>query len=240
MRSYIDITNQKFGRLTAISLEPSIGKGARWMCLCECGQSKVVRATALRHGQIKSCGCLRKENTWEKKGRDLTGLTFGRLTALSSTKDKSGRASWVCSCQCGRTTTVRTGLLSSGNTKSCGCGQSKNQKRVVISGVYAICFASNIAKFGRSADIARRSWNYKREAIFSGGARLLYVACENFITVEKALIALASEKFEPILFETFRGVDFAQAASLLLLATGETPQELVGAFNSPAPASPAR
>lgn len=30
---------------------------AHWLCTCECGSEKVVRASHLKSGQIKSCGC---------------------------------------------------------------------------------------------------------------------------------------------------------------------------------------
>ena len=48
-----DITNQKFGKLTAIKY---IGK-KEWECLCECGKTTIVRGALLRNGHTKSCGC---------------------------------------------------------------------------------------------------------------------------------------------------------------------------------------
>ena len=53
---------------------------------------------------------------------DLTGEKFGRLTAIERVgSDKSKRAVWLCRCECGKTTTVDSYSLKSGNTKSCGC-----------------------------------------------------------------------------------------------------------------------
>ena len=52
---------------------------------------------------------------------DLSGHSFGMLTASSQTRAKSGRRAWVCRCECGGTTTVTTDHLKSGHTKSCGC-----------------------------------------------------------------------------------------------------------------------
>lgn len=54
---------------------------------------------------------------WQK---DLTGQTFGRLTALSRVERK-GKTHWACSCSCGGSVTATTYRLTSGNTKSCGC-----------------------------------------------------------------------------------------------------------------------
>ena len=56
------------------------------------------------------------------KIRDLTGQTFGKLTVVSFTgRDKSGKLTWLCKCECGNEKTVIGGSLTSGNTKSCGC-----------------------------------------------------------------------------------------------------------------------
>lgn len=62
-----------------------------------------------------------------KRGRpikDLEGERFGRLLVTELVpRDEWGdhRASWQCICECGRLTVVPGHLLTSGNTKSCGC-----------------------------------------------------------------------------------------------------------------------
>ena len=54
--------------------------------------------------------------------KDLTGLTFGRLTALERVEnDKHGKARFKCRCSCGAEVIVRGYDLRSGNTTSCGC-----------------------------------------------------------------------------------------------------------------------
>lgn len=53
---------------------------------------------------------------------DLTGLTYGRLTVLERTADRSGTSyKWLCSCSCGNTTSVASNNLRTGHTTSCGC-----------------------------------------------------------------------------------------------------------------------
>jgi hypothetical protein len=32
---------------------------------------------------------------------DMTGLRFGRLTAMSAARDRRGRSMWLCACECG-------------------------------------------------------------------------------------------------------------------------------------------
>lgn len=60
MKRY-DLTNQKFGRLTVISKAPSMNARSRWICRCECGNTKEVLGQNLRNGHVKSCGCLKSE-----------------------------------------------------------------------------------------------------------------------------------------------------------------------------------
>ena len=62
------------------------------------------------------------------KAQDLTGMKFGRLTAIKRVADHiepSGRkvAMWECICDCGNTYTVSGKRLKNGITKSCGCLQ---------------------------------------------------------------------------------------------------------------------
>lgn len=51
------------------------------------------------------------------RSADLTGQKFGRLTVVRKTLDSH----WLCQCDCGVEKEVRSTLLRSGKTKSCGC-----------------------------------------------------------------------------------------------------------------------
>lgn len=74
----IDLTGQKFGRLTVIELAPREGSAfARWACICDCGAEKVVRGQHLRSGTISSCGCYQRECA-SKMGKSGNGrITHG-------------------------------------------------------------------------------------------------------------------------------------------------------------------
>lgn len=54
-----DLKGKKFGMLRAIrrDLSEKYDK-PRWVCECECGAIKTVRANNLKSGAVKSCGCL--------------------------------------------------------------------------------------------------------------------------------------------------------------------------------------
>ena len=55
----IDLTGQHFGRLTAVRDVGVDGHRSRlWLCLCDCGNEKVVSSGLLRNGKVQSCGCL--------------------------------------------------------------------------------------------------------------------------------------------------------------------------------------
>ena len=72
MRKRLDLTGQKFGRLTVIKQAPNhVSKGGRtstcWYCHCECGNDCIVATQSLRNGCTKSCGCLNKENASKRR-----------------------------------------------------------------------------------------------------------------------------------------------------------------------------
>lgn len=58
----LDITGQRFGRLTA-QWPAGIGKRRQqcWLTLCDCGQLRVVRRGNLTSGHTTSCGCWKRE-----------------------------------------------------------------------------------------------------------------------------------------------------------------------------------
>lgn len=64
---------------------------------------------------------------------DLTGLRFGRLTAIEKVgvtcQGKRGsRSLWLCKCDCGNEKIVVRNSLVTGNTQSCGCFEHETKK----------------------------------------------------------------------------------------------------------------
>lgn len=65
------------------------------------------------------------------KGIDLTGMRFGRLLVLERTNERSNTfVVYLCVCDCGKQKKATTGALRSGNTRSCGCLEIENRKRI--------------------------------------------------------------------------------------------------------------
>lgn len=59
-----DITGQTFGRLTVVQfmgVPPEPGAKALWLCQCSCSGLIVLTTSALRTGNTRSCGCLRRD-----------------------------------------------------------------------------------------------------------------------------------------------------------------------------------
>lgn len=130
MSNLIDLTGNKYGRLTVLNRDFSrkTNSGSYWICQCNCGKIKSVKSSSLRRGEIQSCGCLRSERTYisNEIHRDhLEGQKFGKLTVLKRDETKPrGVVYWICECECGKIISVRGQNLKRkdiNRTVSCGC-----------------------------------------------------------------------------------------------------------------------
>lgn len=71
----VDLTSKKVGRLKVLyRLHNYRKKGVYWLCVCDCGNLKIVSSNNLRNGHTKSCGCLQKEPTNIIHGKSDTRL----------------------------------------------------------------------------------------------------------------------------------------------------------------------
>ncbi|MBQ6539782.1 MAG: transcriptional regulator [Oscillospiraceae bacterium] len=124
--AYKDITGLRSGKLTAIEPTDEKRKGSvLWRCLCDCGGEVLLEAYKITSGATKSCGCGRKG----QRAKDLTGMRFGRLTALERLEEKSGSCYlWRCRCDCGNEVSATSNNLLKGNTTSCGCAKKEALK----------------------------------------------------------------------------------------------------------------
>lgn len=128
----VDLTGQKFGRLTVVERAPSYisPQGqirTRWKCKCECGNETIKTSRQLTKIPNISCGCYTKENPYFK---DITGWNMwehgfprSRVKVLYKTKkNNQGNWMWMCECQCDKKTKfeIRGGDLMNGKKLSCG------------------------------------------------------------------------------------------------------------------------
>ena len=142
MGKVINEIGNKHGKLLVIDRADNINNRAAWICKCDCGNYITVIGKELRNGHTKSCGCLRKEKAIEilKKytetgkfiGVDLTGKKFGKLRVIKevdSVKNSYNKnvRRWLCKCECGNEVIVKHVYLTTGDTLSCGCLNSKGE-----------------------------------------------------------------------------------------------------------------
>lgn len=67
MSKLIDLTGQRFGRLTVIERGANTPSGqTTWICSCDCGKTVTVSGGNLRSGNSTSCGCTRNGNCVDK------------------------------------------------------------------------------------------------------------------------------------------------------------------------------
>lgn len=66
MGKFADLSNARFGRLVVLARATNVGTRTAWECLCDCGAKVVVSANNLGRS-TRSCGCLRRERTRERK-----------------------------------------------------------------------------------------------------------------------------------------------------------------------------
>ena len=67
MGKKIDLTGQKYNRLTVIKESPKRDSSGcvMWECQCDCGNITYASSNALRSNHKRSCGCLNKEQAAE-------------------------------------------------------------------------------------------------------------------------------------------------------------------------------
>lgn len=86
----IKMSGQTFGRLTVLmpTKHRNANRNILWPCRCECGRIVEEDGYNLRHGGVKSCGCLRKEETAKRIYQNqATRINIGNREAF---KDEHG------------------------------------------------------------------------------------------------------------------------------------------------------
>lgn len=177
--TFIDISGRKYGMLTVLHRAENRGRQTFWTCRCDCGTVKDIRGGDLKCGKIRSCGCIKSETAKNNTFVDITGMTFGRLTAIECVGSKNNRAQWLLQCSCGNMIIANGKDVRSGNTKSCGCqkkesavttpyidGRSSERLNRVWYGMMARCYNPNTNSYknygGRGISICDEWHDYAK------------------------------------------------------------------------------
>lgn len=123
-----DLTNKTFGYLTPVYYI----KGGKWHCKCKCGKEIDVDTRNLNSGHTQSCGCLQKEKAGLNNVIDMTNFENDTLKVIErSGSDNQGTALWKCVCkECGNIFITRGCNIRNGDTRTCGCVHSFNEKKI--------------------------------------------------------------------------------------------------------------
>lgn len=88
-RIYDKLIGKKYGRLTILKYIYKGRHKAYFLCQCECGNKKVIEATSVKNGYVKSCGCLHQEQLKIQKPRTTHGKCRTRIYRIwSGMKDR--------------------------------------------------------------------------------------------------------------------------------------------------------
>lgn len=69
MKTQIDISGLRFGKLTALKFVETRNKKLYWLMMCDCGNEKIIGKGKLK--TTKSCGCIQKEGVLKRNIKNL-------------------------------------------------------------------------------------------------------------------------------------------------------------------------
>ena len=87
----LDLTGQRFGKLTVLEPAENIGSRTAWRCRCDCGQETTVTTKQLRGGSRTSCGCDRTCHDDTPGAAGLASLTYVDGTCVEMIRTRTVR-----------------------------------------------------------------------------------------------------------------------------------------------------
>lgn len=161
------VAGSRFGRLVVEALVEG-GSRHRYRCVCDCGNTvSSVRASYLKKGITRSCGCLQDEMYASRRAKPPVlsiGSVHGLLRVTGVYKrDRHGMWHYHVQCECGTTKTVREDNLKSGNTSSCGCAKRGSRTRLRGSAESATTYI--FIAYRRGALRRGHTWDLTREQL---------------------------------------------------------------------------
>ncbi len=156
---------------------------------------------------------------------DLTGMRFGKLTAIEPTMErKNGYTVWICRCDCGNTVHAASRFLKNGWLMSCGCRNMPFAAKHFVEGtclenIRSRRVARNNTSGVRGVYKSERSGKWCAQITFQGKTRFL----GSFATLEEA--AQARKKGEQLFDEFLARYDLEHPDRKE--QTGRIPQEEV-------------
>lgn len=147
---YTELLGQRFGVLVVEEIVVRPGFLSVLKCRCDCGETRIVKASFLRSRAGKRCNC--RARNYER----LIGTRWGRLVVLS-VGERTSHVHLNCVCDCGNTCSPTASSLHLGKTRSCGC-----LKRDICSAKQKIQATTH----GRSNTRTFKSWMSMRQRCY--------------------------------------------------------------------------
>ena len=151
------------GELTFLGLEPhQTGHIATAKVKCSCGKYKIVNASELARGHIKTCG-----SKVHQKNLPL-GFRSGKLTiietGLHEKRYNTNYKTSKCLCDCGKIIYCTDSDLRRGRVRSCGCLQVVNPRSTYGRWKCTLCniifnTRKEMLQHGRNLHHKTKSWN---------------------------------------------------------------------------------
>lgn len=96
MSNKIDLTGSKFGRLLIIEQAPSRrdkngNSCVFWKCKCDCGNVIEKKASLIKTGHSKSCGCLQRETIKKQGHKNFKGEGVAGVNSLFTRYKRGAR-----------------------------------------------------------------------------------------------------------------------------------------------------
>lgn len=90
--NFKDLAGQKFNMLTVKSFHEIRNNMSYWLCICDCGNEKILSVADLK--RTKSCGCVKKMHF-----QDLSGYENEDIIVISFSERRKSRIYWNCECK---------------------------------------------------------------------------------------------------------------------------------------------
>ncbi len=141
------------------------------------------------------------------KKLDLTGQRFGKLTVLTPAENIGSRTAWLCRCDCGNETVVKTSRLRDGRTVSCGCahGAGIENRLTYVDGTCVEMIRASTRRCNNTSGVPGVDWNVRkrtwRASICFKGKRRHLGSYKLFDDAVKARKQAEEELFAPFLAE---------------------------------------
>ena len=87
----LELTGQRFGKLTVLRPTENVGPRTAWICRCDCGRETVAITVRLRDGHCTSCGCDKETVDPSPGARGRASLTYVDGTCVEMLAAKTVR-----------------------------------------------------------------------------------------------------------------------------------------------------